>query len=235
MKASTTATTLEKAGIPTTESYVGYYADIEGDGTVDGVIYADLAIGGSGTWGNTYGSYTIETATNLKEYYISEENHSGNFGIKPVIAPKENVEGKNDRFYVMALSNIDESTYYFYKNGNMTVETSTNFGTGKQNTATMMDKWNNASYGTKDKNDLWGFIKTQAEQGWFVPSRGEWAAFANELGINQTNYTGFGLDSGYFSSSQFTNINAWGALMTMSSVGNFSISYASSVRLSTIF
>ena len=27
-------------------SYVGYYADIDGDGTVDGIIYADLAIGG---------------------------------------------------------------------------------------------------------------------------------------------------------------------------------------------
>ena len=27
-------------------SYVGYYADVDGDGTVDGIIYADLAIGG---------------------------------------------------------------------------------------------------------------------------------------------------------------------------------------------
>ena len=32
------------------ESYVGYYADLEGDGTVDGIIYADLAVGGSGQW-----------------------------------------------------------------------------------------------------------------------------------------------------------------------------------------
>lgn len=36
--------------ISQTDSYVGYYADIEGDGTVDGVIYADLAVGGSGNW-----------------------------------------------------------------------------------------------------------------------------------------------------------------------------------------
>ena len=36
--------------ISKTDSYVGYYADIEGDGIVDGVIYADLAIGGSGEW-----------------------------------------------------------------------------------------------------------------------------------------------------------------------------------------
>ena len=32
------------------ESYVGSYADINDDGTVDGVIFADLAVGGSGTW-----------------------------------------------------------------------------------------------------------------------------------------------------------------------------------------
>lgn len=32
-----------KARISKKESYVGYYADIDGDGTVDGVIFADLA------------------------------------------------------------------------------------------------------------------------------------------------------------------------------------------------
>ena len=41
--------------IDTTKSYVGYYADIEGDGTVDGVIYADLAKGktATGNWGGS--------------------------------------------------------------------------------------------------------------------------------------------------------------------------------------
>ena len=41
-----------KQPISKTESYVGYYADIEGDGTVDGIIYADLAKGntGIGNW-----------------------------------------------------------------------------------------------------------------------------------------------------------------------------------------
>ena len=42
------------------ESYVGSYADINDDGTVDGVIFADLAVGGSETWrkflGNIYNS-----------------------------------------------------------------------------------------------------------------------------------------------------------------------------------
>ena len=35
--------------ISKTDSFVGYYADADGDGTVDGVIYADLAKGTSGT------------------------------------------------------------------------------------------------------------------------------------------------------------------------------------------
>ena len=29
----------------TEENFVGYYADIDGDGTVDGIIYADLLVG----------------------------------------------------------------------------------------------------------------------------------------------------------------------------------------------
>ncbi len=37
-----------------TESYVGNYADINDDGTVDGVIFADLAVGGSGEWRNKW-------------------------------------------------------------------------------------------------------------------------------------------------------------------------------------
>ena len=40
--------------ISKTDAYVGYYADVDGNGTVDGIIYADLAIGntGDGEWGN---------------------------------------------------------------------------------------------------------------------------------------------------------------------------------------
>ena len=236
-KASITATTLEKTGIPTTESYVGYYADVTGDGTVDGVIYADLAIGGSGAWVNTDGSYTINKATNLKDYYIIKESYSGKFGTHPVVAPKTNTAGKNDRFYVMALENIDGSTHYFYKNGyeNMTVETSTNFGTGKQNTATMMDRWNNARYGSKDNNDLWGLIKTQVQQGWFVPSRGEWGAFLNELGITSANYSSFGLSIYYWSSSQFDSLRAWFATLRMGGMFSDIVNNTNYVRLSTTF
>ena len=75
------------------ESYVGYYADMDADGTVDGIIYADLAIGGSGIWnpsGNSWaasgknGAYEIpkKEIKDLKEYYISQTNYSGTFGEK---------------------------------------------------------------------------------------------------------------------------------------------------------
>ena len=67
------------------ESYVGYYADMDADGTVDGIIYADLAIGGSGIRGsNENGTYEIpkKEIKDLKEYYISQTNYSGTFGEK---------------------------------------------------------------------------------------------------------------------------------------------------------
>ncbi len=55
----------------TANSGVGYYADVDGNGTVDGIIFEDFKVGGSGSW---YGkSYTIATATELKKYYISQK------------------------------------------------------------------------------------------------------------------------------------------------------------------
>lgn len=228
----------EPESIPTTDSYVGYYADLDGNPETEpeGIIYADLAIGGEGQWGNTNGSYTIGTQTNLKDYYISQESYSGKFGTHPVLAPKKtNIAGKNDRFYVMALENVDGSPCCFYRNGNMTVETSTNFGTGKQNTATMMDRWNNAKYGSKDINDLWGFIKTQVQQGWFVPSRGEWGAFLNELGITRANYSSFGLSKLYWSSSQYNSSNACHIRLTYGIMDYNDVYETYSVRLSTTF
>ncbi|MDO4975425.1 MAG: hypothetical protein Q4E61_03840, partial [Alphaproteobacteria bacterium] len=61
VRADNTTTTVEKQTITLTvkakeeegsiidnKTKVGYYADVDDDGTVDGVIYADLAVGGSG-------------------------------------------------------------------------------------------------------------------------------------------------------------------------------------------
>ncbi len=89
--------------ISDTESYVGYYADIDGNGTVDGVIYADLAIGntGDGECGsNGFGTYTIPQITDTKKYYIVKKAYEDDFGTKDVITAKG--EG-NERFYIMAL------------------------------------------------------------------------------------------------------------------------------------
>lgn len=61
---------------------MGYYADTDGDGTVDGIIFAD------------------STGTDQNEYYITEKNYAGLFGIKDVLSTNGN--GK-ERFNVMKL------------------------------------------------------------------------------------------------------------------------------------
>lgn len=74
--------------VSTTESQVGKYADIDSDGTVDGIIFADLAVGGSGTWNDETskdtiknGSYSIPVipAASLKKYYVSQKTIQTNF------------------------------------------------------------------------------------------------------------------------------------------------------------
>ena len=110
---STSLPEAEKELIDTNTEYVGYYADIDGDDTVDGIIYADLAKGKSGTWGRpspSYldtGYYSYATETGLKDYYISETNYTGPFGTKDVITAVEGSGGK-DRFYVMTLENFTD-------------------------------------------------------------------------------------------------------------------------------
>lgn len=50
---------VDKVSISNADSFVGYYADFEGDGTVDGVIFADMAKGNtkSGIWNLATGDY----------------------------------------------------------------------------------------------------------------------------------------------------------------------------------
>ena len=204
-------------------SYVGYYADIDRDGTVDGIIYADMAKGntGSGQWGNNNGTYTIPVKDNLKEYYVSKTGYEGPFGIKDVLSPKGT---GNERFYVMALTDIDGSqngTRYCWYNAAYSTEmtdwettTSGDFGTGRANTETMIAKWDAKAYGEQNKGaykDLWGEIKEEVAKGWYVPSRGEWAAFGEELGITKENYTSYGLSNWCWASSQGNTIIAWRA------------------------
>ena len=233
------------------QSFVGYYADTNGDGTVDGIIFADLAVGGSGTWNpsgeswaNSTGTYSYGTipADELKSYRVSQESYNGKFGTKPVLSPEGS--GK-DRFYVMALENIDTSTYTWYANaynggnGLMTdyaPATSSDFGKGKTNTATMISKWNAQAYGPQNTRDgykdLWGKVTSGS---WFVPSKMEWAAFGGNLGITKTNYASLGLSNWYWSSSQYSSTNAWLANFNNGYVLNSYVSSTTYVRLATTF
>ena len=231
-------------------SYVGYYADIDGivDGTVDGVIFADKAVGnqGSGKWNDSDGVYTIPKVTEgLKDYYISQKSYTGKFGTKPVISPTGTGE---ERFYIMALTDIDGKTngtkydwYYAASDkgiSDWSTITSTEFGTGKTNTATMIAKWNAKAYGDQDTNPnykvMWGQIQTKVKDGWFVPSRAEWAAFAGELGITSRNYGNFGLS--YYWSSSLTNAgNAWCADFGNGYMSIYTIGNKTFVRLGATF
>ena len=203
----------------TTEAnFVGYYADIDKDGTVDGVIFVDLLTGSikkEQKWGNiSYGVYTLPTnvtESNVNAYYISAESYTdSHFGTHPVISPK-NTNGEK-RFYIMGLSDFKTerklkedgteeypayTTYYWYKkalNKMNTSDTSVKFGAGKTNTGKMIEIWNkNGGEGgysgaTQANQDIWKHIQTKYNEGWFIPSGAEWSAFANEMEITKDNY-----------------------------------------------
>ncbi len=233
--------------------YVGYYASRDGI-TVDGIIYADQAVGNTnGTkWSDGDGTYTIPIKEEgLKEYYISQESYTTEaFGPKPVLTPI-NDEGE-DRFYIMSLEDFGgkgQSYYWYYsafKNmSDYSTATSTKFGTGKTNTENMVAKWtageSEDGYGKQDGGstykDIWGyFSRKEIPEGWFLPSRGELAAFMQELGINSSNYSNqFQLSSYYWSSSQFNFNYAWLAYMLIGCMSSYTVNYGRCVRLSATF
>lgn len=236
-------------GISKTDSFVGYYADTNGDGTVDGIIFADLAVGGSGVWNpsgdshynhnpnGTY-SYSAIPVGELKNYTTSQNSYSGKFGDKPVLKAKGS--GK-DRFYVMALEDIDSNRYIWYnaasdKMDDYASTTSVDFGTGKQNTINMIEKWNNKAYGAQNTDsgykDMWGKI---TNNDWFVPSRAEWAAFGSNLGVTKTNYASLGLPYGYWSSSQRSRYGVHYPSFNNGYMDTAGVNNAAYVRLATTF
>ena len=125
----------------------------------------------------------------------------------------------DNRFYVMSLRNFNDKYYYWYKTAftegmeDSAEYTSVDFGKGKENTIKMINKWNVSGYGlqttTGNYIDIWSEIKQENEKGWFIPSRDEWTAFANELDITSTNFINKNLNDWYFSSSQYNGGNAW--------------------------
>lgn len=250
----------EKEPIEVTESYIANFADMDGDGTADGIIYADLAVGKSGQWlvngSQDWGKYSYEAESGLKEYYIEEENYTepkfGNVSRK-LIAPIEGTTGA-DRFYVMALEDINPGTLYcwydaaYVKLDKIVGPSDDDFGDGEENTTYVMAKWDlgtaEGGWGAQNDNtkydDMWGAIKEQVDDGWFVPSKDEWAAFADmavtELNLTTGNYSTYGLNSWYWSSSQSNAINAYGASFGTGGIKDRNVNrYGSCVRLSAAF
>ena len=270
--------------LATADDYRGYYADVDGDGNPDGIIYADLGANieypQSGQWGNSDGTYTYNKATGeLNEYTVSNNTYKKNdgFGENKIIKLKK--DKNNPRFYVMALEDFTTeaytdpndsnnnypayTTYYWYKEayGDMSpLITETEFGSGKENTRKMIAKWDAAGtaegYPNSPQNnqDIWKHIKDKYNsEKWYIPSRGEWAAFGDyfsskeenplthdyESGSpieNSGNYSSFyGLSPYYWSSSQRDADYAWRAYFTNGVVFDFVVNNLYCVRLGATF
>ena len=142
--------------------------------------------------------YTIPTKSTLSTYEIIKDSNGnikkfdGPFGSRGMLQRKTAVTN-GDRFYVMALGDIDNNGHTWYKNavGKMndySTYTSTEFGQGKENTRKMIARGNNngkdpydsnntSDYGALSDSDVWKAIPSLVAKGWFVPSRDEWNAF----------------------------------------------------------
>lgn len=194
-----------------TENQIGKYVDIDGDGIPEGVIFADLAIGADRLWNGTPNTrYRYEKSSKkLKEYVVvGTYSHALN-GKREMLTP---ILDGEDRFYIMALQDVTQNEHYWYKNAfykkmpDYEKTTLNVFGSGRQNTLNMMKKWTNEEYGKQDSLDIWNVIKEQVDNGWFIPSIREWAAFAEELHINFCDE----ISDSYWSSSQYNDVGAYG-------------------------
>ena len=190
----------------------------------------------------SWGTYIIPSETNLKQYYIKGEYTDEHFGTGKVIAPMEGTSGR-ERFYVMALKDINPGTSYFWyynatgKLDNIIDYTENDFGKGRENTEYVNNKWNNSSlpWGAHNNSDMWGLIQNEIADGWFVPSKSEWAAFGSEFEITSSNYPTYGLSLRYWSSSQYTAYYAYSAYFGIGYINYADVYFVDSVRLATTF
>ena len=272
----------QKAPLPATgEDYRGYYADVNGDGTVDGIIYADLNNSSEqgAKWHDSNGAYTYTAKTNLNEYTVSNNTYKKNdgFGENKIIKLKK--DKGNPRFYVMALEDftteeyIDPndlnnnypaySSYQWYQNGvnpsnrvgRMTTyetDTSLEFGKGYANTGKIIEIWNKNGTGegsysgaTQCDRDIFKHIQTKYQEGWYLPSLGEWAAFGDyfanrsnlETKLTTDNYNNiYKLSTYYWSSSQYSTRSAWVAGFSNGHMYNdINVDNSNDVRLGITF
>lgn len=211
------------------KNYVGYYADVDGDGIADGVIYADLLVGNTNeSWGNTKVTIPREDSSKLKKYKVGNVKYYGIFGANYLVTPEDlNASGEN-RFYVMSLNDIGENMDWFVEKDNVndaTFDTSSEFGKGKTNTEWLFD-----SYDKADEN-----MKNLVSKGWFIPSTNEWIAFGQELNINSTNYSSVGLKSQYYTSVANTRYYAAYIDFAADQTGTSIFQNVKSFRLSICF
>ena len=141
------------------------------------------------------------------------------------------------------------TSYCWYKNAYSKMSpliTSNNFGEGKENTRKIIAKWNAAGTddgytdAPQDNQDIWKHIQTKYNEGWFIPSRAEWAEFANEIGgdtpITKDNYfSTYGLNIRNWSSSQSDANRSWYANFSTGISEAFVSNTTYTVRLATIF
>ncbi len=244
-----------------TASYVGCYADLDGNKEPDGIIYADLAVDKSdGQWNSDKDSkYSYEKKDELKKYTVSEgEVTSNKFGDKSakMITAKSGTSG-NDRFYVMALEDFDSgNAHSWYKSksgslptgeGSMAVGSLVNdFGQGKTNTEYWIGKWNEDKDEGKNSNDIWKIVQDNGKltkkygKEWFVPSKAEWSAFGDMVWTKfDKDYTGLGLKIYYWSSSQGNSIagrsQAWYTVFVAGYMRAYDVDGTNRVRLSATF
>ena len=201
---------------------------------------------------NGYGTYEIPKENNLKSYYIKNDNYTDDSFKKSgkVIAPMEGTSG-NERFYVMALEDINPGTRYcWYDAASGSLEgpfigTSENdFATagaekptGRTNTERMIRIWKAEDWGVQDDNDtyddMWGGIQEEVANGWFAPSKSEWAAFGAAFNITSSTYQNFGLSPCYWSSSQYNTYAAYYAEFYDGNVSAETTNFYYWVRLAT--
>ena len=242
------------------------YADLDGDGIADGIIVADISkdstdtttYKGKNPWGDSDGSFSYTKVTSgLREYEGTSYKYTNADGnqVEGTLIKCTNNTG-TPRYYVLSLANYDGNDHSWYKEayGKMSdylTFTSEAFGKGKENTEKMIErmknhsdsKYNSEDYGeatTGTNADIWNIIEDKVKEGWFVPSKAEWAAFASYLNISKTStdtnyYVNYGLNSYYWSSSQGDDNTAWDVSFYGGHLTTTTVSNARSLRLCATF
>lgn len=140
--------------------------------------------------------YIDDTADGVYEFFDAEGNLMKNVGVgdRPY-AYRVITKGAKDKYYVYYDEMYTSKRWTYYKNGNYVYDAigglSTEVGTGKANTSTMMAR-DNGAYVTADSNGtptIWYQLQLtrQAKAGgcddWFVPSREEIEELRKAIGF----------------------------------------------------